>query len=135
MHEFRDNLRRLENLQTELKMLRDGSSVQAQSYEQMTGSGTSDKVYTRVERLDWLEHEIVRLEARVRPLVVLIGDLEEGAARIRDGEFADLLDFFRLRYLSAGTMRQVAREMHISPSRAYRLKDRLAKLAAGYLGM
>jgi len=135
---YHDNLARLETLREDLRVLRAGGDVHAQSY-QLTfsfGNTPSDPVAAHIEKILTLENKIKHLERCTSPITRLIQEIKKCVGKsskyapVRDYEI--LLDSF---YFGGYTLYDVAEETKRSRRTLSSRRKKLVQKAADYLGL
>lgn len=136
LYEFHENEARLQVLRDDLKVLDASSSAAAQRYDplSMHGGGPSDNVSARLERIEKLEEDIMRLERRVKPIQRLIADLEAPYV-LDDSPKAELLKILRLYYFGNNVWETIANELRISKRTFYNRRENLVRLTIRYMGL
>ena len=134
---YKDNLARLETLSGDLRVLRVGGDVHAQSYQlSFNFSEPSDPVAAHTEKIISLENQIKRLERNTTPITRLIQEVDKCAANA--SEFAPVRDFqglLKLFYFGGLTLYDVAIELKRSRRTISERRKSLVRKAAAYLGL
>ena len=135
---YKDNLARLEILTEDLRVLRAGGDVHAQSYQLNFdfGGTPSNPVALHVEKIISLEKQIKCLERNTTPITRLVNEIHERATSAPDfapvKDFQVLLDLF---YFGDNTLYDIAEITKRSRRTLSARRKKLVMKAADYLGL
>ena len=126
---------RLEALKDELSYLDKLSSVQVQNYDSIPNSSgqPADRVSARLEKINDVELEILRIECFTKPVERLLKDLSSdeylGSAK------KEMLAILKLRYLEGNTWQSVTEHLTIGKGTFNVRRKELVKLAINYFNL
>ena len=134
LYDYHANLKRLEILLEDLKILRINGDVHAQNYQAAFGSHSeiSDPVLKHVEKIQSLENQIKRLQHNTVPITALISDIEKIRHSRKNEEYRQILLMF---YFSDYSLSEVADKLHVSIKTIFRRRRSLVFRVIGYLGI
>ena len=134
---YHDNLARLETLREDLRVLRAGGDVHAQTY-QLTfnfGNTPSDPVAAHTEKIISLENKIKSLERNTAPITRLVQEINKIAANASEySPVKDLKTLLDSYYFGGYTLYDIAEDSGRSRRTLSTRRKKLVMKAADYLG-
>ena len=131
LYDYPMNLSRLKVLHEDLRVLRAGSDVHAQTGQIYI---VFDPVSSYVEKLDRLESQIKRIERNTTPITTLHNDLTQ-SSKSGSNRKADYLKILDLYYFDGSSLDFVVQALHCSRSTLFYKRRELVRLTIGYLGL
>ena len=133
LYNYKANLSRIGVLEEDLRVLRAGSDVHAQSYQLTFGfcGDNSDPVSRYVEKIESLENQIKRLRRNTAPITELINDMSTAKEGTKNYDYKMLIELF---YFGGLLLSEIADELHKSRRTLSQRRQSLVLKAAGYLG-
>ena len=136
LYEYPSNKARLNALLDELEILRTSSDVRGHSYEvgnNVKGSH-AEPVSAYVERIESVEHAILRVRRYVDPITKLTADLSCSYI-LANSKGEDCRNILYLYYFGKNAIQSILSQMNISKSVFYERRKYLVQQAIKYLGL
>ena len=133
LYEYKQNIVKLDRLMADLSLLRLQGDVKAQSYDFTPSSpgSHSEPVFAFLVSVENLERKIKTLERITEPVKMLMAELDQNGHGRRSSMWLTLLELY---YFDNYSVQAVTRELHVSRSMFFELKNSLVKKAMSYFG-
>ena len=136
LYEYKRNVAGLRVLREDLRVMKSGLDVHAQSYQMTIGfeGEVSNPVHARVVRIEGVEERIRKLERVVEPIKQLVEDIT--APEVLDySENKGLIEILRLVYFGRNPIEAVIEELKITRRTFFRQRRELVNMTISYLAL
>ena len=136
LYSYKDNLARIAALNDDLTILRAGSDVHAQNYQQRLNNSiaSANPVASYVEKIQKLENHIIKLKRVTEPVTRLINDIEAAIINSDSNVMRDFNILLNSFYFGRCSLIEVAAIIEKSRKTLSKRRTALVKKAAIYLG-